>query len=70
MRPTREELMRALAVFDGWLKEEAILAERNVATSFKAGHTSLDQVAEQVGVATGLSGAAALLSARIERMTE
>lgn len=70
MRPTKEELLRALSVFDEWLKDEAVQAERNVAGSFTAGRTTIEQVAEQVGMARAFSGVSVILGNRIAELTE
>lgn len=69
-RPSKSELTAALKVFEAWLEEEVAAAERHVALSYVAGKTTPEQVAEHVGVARGLAGAAALLAAHVEVLTE
>ena len=61
----KEQLQQALKVFEPWLAEEAQAANLNVAASFNASSTTLPELAEQVGLARGLSAAVDLLRRRI-----
>lgn len=69
-RPSKQELLAAHKVFAAWLAEDGLAAERDIVTQYKAGMTTPEQVAEQVGLARGIGGAAALLENRISQLTE